>query len=188
MTDALAAALETPAYDDEAVLRLVELLAEADSRDDEHAARTALARLGGRPRLLVRLDERIRRITWRYADQPAPAFDMLLRRFTEGRRTPIALAVAALHRDGRVRERAVVAIAARPFPELVALLVLRADDWVPQVRNPARAALARLLSDDPGRFLPGAVPMAVKLADRFRGHFARELVTAAVLAAPDQVR
>ncbi|WP_433720705.1 HEAT repeat domain-containing protein [Actinoplanes sp. CA-051413] len=188
MTDALTAALETPAYDDEAVLRLVELLVEADSRDDELAARTALSRLGGRPRLLVRLDERIRRITWRYADESAPAFDMLLRRFAKGRRTPIALAAAALHRDGRVRERAVVAIAARPLPELVALLVLRADDWVPQVRNPARAALTRLLSDDPGRFLPGAVPMAVKLADRFRGHFARELVTAAVLAAPDDVR
>jgi hypothetical protein len=158
MTDALTAALETPAYDDEAVLRLVELLVEADSRDDELPARTALARLGGRPRLLVRLDERIRRITWRYADEPAPTFDMLLQQFAKGRRTPIALAAAALHRGGRVRERAVVAIAARPLPELTALLVLRAEDWVPQVRNPARTALTRLLSDDPGRFLPGAVP------------------------------
>ncbi|GAA3915304.1 HEAT repeat domain-containing protein [Actinoplanes auranticolor] len=188
MTDALTAALETPAYDDEALLRLVDLLAQADSRDDEFAARTALARLGGRPRLLLRLDESIRRITSRYADRPAPAFEMLLERFAKGRRTPIALAFAALHRDGRVRERAVAAIAARPLPELVSLLVLRADDWAPQVRNPARAALTRLLSDQPGRYLAGAVPMAVKLTDRYRGRFAQVLVAAAVLAAPDDVR
>ncbi|MGW4940136.1 HEAT repeat domain-containing protein [Actinoplanes sp. NPDC004185] len=111
-----------------------------------------------------------------------------MRRFANGRRTPIAIAFAALHRDGRIREGAVAALAARPFPEMVAPLVLRADDWAAQVRNPARAALTRLLSDDPGRFLPGAVPMAVKLADRYRGRFALSLVTAAVLAAPDDVR
>jgi len=105
----------------------------------------------------------------------------------DARRTPIAVVVACMHRDGRVRERAVVAVA-RTLPELTFLLVLRADDWVAQVRKPARAALTRLLSEDPGRFLPSAVPMAVKLADRHRGRFAWALVTDAVLAAPDDVR
>src|SRR4051794_24602142 len=72
-----------------------------------------------------------------------------------------------------------------------------------QVRGPARAALSRLLGAEPAPgtgsvpgpidaasepFLVAAVPMAVKLADRYRGRFAFGLVHAAVLAAPDDLR
>lgn len=188
MTNALAAAIETHSYDTEAFGRLLALLAEADVAGDELAALAALARIGGRPRLLLRMDEGIRRLSWRYADRVPAGFELLQARFENGDGGPIAVAVSSLHRSGRIRERAVRSLVAHPLPELTSFLVLRADDWVAQVRGPARAALARLLAGEPERFLASAVPMAVKLADRYRGRYALELVTAAVLAAPDDLR
>ena len=123
-----------------------------------------------------------------YADRAAAGFELLRARFEDGDGGPIAVAVSSLHGSGRIRERAVRSLVARPLPELTSFLVLRADDWVAQVRGPARAALARQLAEEPERFLASAVPMAVKLAGRYRGRHVLELVTAAVLAAPDDVR
>jgi HEAT repeat protein len=188
MTDALTAAIDAPRYDDAAVVRLLELLAAADAGGSPAAALDALGRIGRHPRLLLRLDEGIRRITWQYADRPVPAIEALLARAERDGAGPIAVAVGSLHRYGRVRERVVRSLAARALPELTPFLVLRVDDWVGPVRQLARETLARLLDGDRGPILKAAVPTAVKIADRDRGRYAFELVHAAVLAAPDDLR
>jgi len=68
------------------------------------------------------------------------------------------------------------------------VVILRAGDWVGQIRKPARTELARVLAEESEKYLPRAVPMAVKLAGRYHGRYAYDLVTAAVLAAPAEVR
>src|SRR5689334_11186481 len=107
MIDALNAAIDTHSYDTAAFVRLVDLLAAADAAGDEAAALAALGRIGGRPRLLLRLDEGIRRSSWRYSDLVPSGFELLRARFDHGDGGPIAAAVGSLHRSGHVRERAV---------------------------------------------------------------------------------
>ncbi|MBX7266362.1 hypothetical protein KIF24_10215 [Micromonospora sp. Llam7] len=76
---------------------------------------------------------------------------------------------------------------ARPCPEVMPFLVLRAGDWVRPVRDRARAGLALLLADDPGRYLPAVLPMALRLDARRRGGFAVTQIRAALMSAPAQV-
>lgn len=56
------------------------------------------------------------------------------------------LLTLACHPDGRVREAAVHLLARRRGPLSTALLLVRAVDWVPQVRAPARQALRERLT------------------------------------------
>ncbi|WP_049796888.1 hypothetical protein [Actinosynnema mirum] len=75
----------------------------------------------------------------------------------------LSLALSACHRDGRVREKAVRDIAAAPRPELVPFLVLRTEDWVPQVREAARVALVLALDRSPG-LAEAALGVVVRMA------------------------
>ena len=61
----------------------------------------------------------------------------------------IAVALASVHGNGHVRERAVRAILDRPDPVLAPFLVLRAGHWVRQVRDRAGLGVAVLLAEDP---------------------------------------
>ncbi|WP_436532195.1 hypothetical protein [Actinoplanes sp. HUAS TT8] len=74
-----------------------------------------------------------------------PALDQALR-YSPGRVWDISdtlrLVVQACHRDGRVREAAVVRLAGRSEAAVVAVLALRAGDWVPEVRRAARSVIA----------------------------------------------
>ena len=99
-----------------------------------------------------------------------------------------ALVVKALFADGRVRERAVGLLAASASACLsssssaslaaVPVLVLRAGDWVPQVRERAREAIGALLAADPdGAVLAAAAPMALLLAGRHDGRWSADVVT-----------
>ncbi|MFF5079327.1 HEAT repeat domain-containing protein [Actinoplanes sp. NPDC000266] len=121
------------------------------------------AELVHRPRLLADLDIRSRRA---YGHSPV----LVPESFFLDRPSPLTAALATMSRDGRVRERAVVALA-RPGAAAVFLsfIVLRCGDWVSQVREPARVAVAELLASDLARHLPLALPMAAYTAARHRG-------------------
>lgn len=171
----------------EALEQLVALLADVDARDDRAAALATLREVARSPRLVVALDEHVRAVPWRLPYH-SPHLTRLADRLHRPAPGPIAVAVASSHGDGRVRERAVRAMTAAPDPALVPFLVLRTTDWVPQVRDAARAGLALLLADDAAPYLAAALPSALRVGDRWRGGFAVALVTAAALAAPPEVR
>lgn len=93
---------------------------------------------------------------------------------------PAVRALASLHPDGRLRERAVQAMAEpEAFADHAAgftpFLVLRAADWAEPVREAARAALVDYLERRPD-LLFRAAPPALRLADRHRSDFAIGLV------------
>jgi hypothetical protein len=85
----------------------------------------------------------------------------------------------ALDRSGWVREAAVRELGDSPRPEAIRVLLVRANDWVPQVRAAAAAALTRHLRDD---FLP-AWAAAIDAVDALRS--ARRVDRAALLAPID---
>lgn len=133
---------------------------------------------------LLFLDQALRRgaaICYPADDDPAVA-----RGGFWARPTPLGLALASCHPDGRVRERAVRRIAevladGEAPAGLVAFLVVRTGDWARPVRDPARAALAVLLGADPARLVPAALPAAGAMARRQRGGFARQQILALLM-------
>lgn len=113
----------------------------------------------------------------------SPVLTRLDARLASGPAGPIAVVVASMYGDGRVRERAVRATLERPAGELVPLLVLRTADWVTPIRDRARAGLALLLAGDPGGCLPAALPTILAVESRTRAGFARSQALAALLTA-----
>ena len=180
---------------------LDELLALATAPvEAQWAALHALVR---RPRLVTRLDQRMRTTVYvRAPDRdtapgvdhwtalPSRADDPRVRAAASPRNVagpPAAVVLAAMARSGRMREDAVAAMAARPAPELLPFLALRCGDWVGKVREPARAAVARLLGDDPVATLDAVLPIAGYTARRERGGWVLRQVRAAVAAAFDRL-
>jgi hypothetical protein len=108
-------------------------------------------------------------------------------RFSDASSGPVATALASTLGDGRVRERAVAAMVARPYAEIMPFLVLRTADWVKQVRDRARAGLAVQLADGPAVNLPAALPMALRLRARSRAAFAVNQLRAALLSVSEEV-
>ncbi|TQM80820.1 hypothetical protein FHX81_3168 [Saccharothrix saharensis] len=164
---------------------MLALLTSVEAAGDEATGLAALTALARRPGAVIRLDVAARR-----THRPEGS----------GRWTapssPLGLALACTHRDGRIRERAVREVVARPLPELVPFLVVRTGDWVREVRDRARAGLAVLLHDDPARFLPAAAGVGLRIERWLRGTFVRNqlLATAtdprapleSLLASPDR--
>jgi hypothetical protein len=140
-----------------------------------------------RRRAVIRLDEHARRELW-HSPRYTPLIAGVASRQHDGSIGPVGLALASTHGDGRVREAAVVQILAAPATELVPFLVVRASDWVQQVRDRARAGLALLLTDDPAAMLPAALGMIVLVDGRLRGGFARTQLVAALTTAPVALR
>ncbi|WP_432049893.1 hypothetical protein [Verrucosispora sp. NA02020] len=165
---------------------LVEVLLEVDAAGDEVTAGSALMLVAGAAGLVVRLDRHARQAPW-YGPSQESALWRVGARFSVASSGPVAMALASMHGDGRIRERAVAAMVGRPCPEVMPFLVLRAGDWVKPVRDRARAGLALLLADDPGRYLPAVLPMALRLDARLRGGFAVTQVQAALLSSPPEV-
>lgn len=162
---------------------LLEVLTDVDLIGDDDLGDAALRILGERPALVVRLDEDARRALW-----PSNMLDRLVMRLDGASPGPIAVALAGTHRDGRIRERAVRALADRPSPGLMPFLAVRTGDWVTPVRDRARAALALLLADDPAAYLPPALPTILLTEPRLRGGFAYGQALAALITAPERVR
>lgn len=108
---------------------------------------------GASPRTLAALDARARRRT-SAPGRTGDAVTVAAVEALEDGRTA-ALGVAALHRDGRVREAAVRRLARDPDPLALAFLLLRASDPVAPVRDAARDALeARLAAGPVDAFVP----------------------------------
>ncbi|MGC9667675.1 hypothetical protein ACNTMW_14100 [Planosporangium sp. 12N6] len=167
--------------------RLVEVLADVEETGGEDLGRAALGVLSELPRVVARLDEHARRALWYPSYQP-PVLARLVARVDAGAAGPIAVALATTHRDGRIREKAVAALLARPCPELMPFLVLRTGDWVAPVRDRARAGLAVLLANDSGSYLPAVLPTTLVVAGHRRGGFAHAQMLAALITAPTPVR
>jgi HEAT repeat protein len=171
----------------QAVGALVGVLADVDLVGDDGLAGEALRVLGQRPALVARIDEYARRVLW-YSTGSSRLLGRLAVGLDRGSPGPIVVALASTHRDGRIRERAVTVLLDRPSPELMPFLALRTGDWVTPVRDRARAGLALLLADDPGTYLPAALPTIVLMEARLRGGFAYGQALAALVTAPARVR
>lgn len=74
------------------------------------------------------------------------------------------LGLLSMVRDGRIRERAVRALLDGPDGDVNHFLLLRADDWVPQVREPAERAISERMNTERGPALLAVLPV---LWDRF---------------------
>lgn len=112
----------------------------ADATSERIAWLTGLS-----PRILVRVDERARFMSWIQARPLAPpdawrAVDLHAR-------SGLPAMVAALHPSGYLREAAVRALSDVPVPAATRMLALRATDHVEKVRRRAQAALLTRLSD-----------------------------------------
>jgi hypothetical protein len=111
---------------------------------------------------------------WLCWDEPGATFH----RPPDSSDTVPALCVKALFADGRTREQAVRLLAASGSLAGLPVLGLRAADWVPQVRETARAAIvSRLNADVDGAALATVAPMALHLARRYHGRWLAELTT-----------
>lgn len=87
----------------------------------------------------------------------------------------LRLVVAGCHRDGRIREAAVVHLADHPHPAVLAVLALRTVDWVAEVRQRARAAVDAWLSSPRGS-LTQLAELAFALRGRDQGAWLAERV------------
>ncbi|MGW3898952.1 hypothetical protein ACWD6L_27560 [Micromonospora profundi] len=166
---------------------LASLLTDVAATDDSDLGRAALAVIAESPRLTAWLDNSARQTVW-HRPSRSSQLNQLIKRLHQPTVAPLVAALASIHSDGHVRERAVRVMLTDRSPDLLPFLALRTGDWVAQVREPARAGLALLLADDPARYLPAALPMALLMDARTRGGFAVNQVTAALLSAPPAVR
>jgi HEAT repeat protein len=78
------------------------------------------------------------------------------------------LGVLSFNADGRVRELATRALAGLSGGEEVPFLLLRANDWVSQVLEPARNALLRRCSEQHAATFAGALPLVERIAAKRR--------------------
>jgi len=131
---------------------------QSEERGIAEAAAAAVTRLldGVRPEELVWLDGvmRVRLVTTGYGAWTLLRTDgvPLLCRFP-GAEVPL-LGMASFHRDGFVREQAVELLAQRHDGGELPYLLIRANDWVPQVREAAQEAIrARLQPGYAGHFV-----------------------------------
>jgi hypothetical protein len=95
----------------------------------------------------------------------------------------LRLVVAGCHRDGRIREAAVVHLADQMHPAVLAVLALRTVDWVVEVRQRARAAVDGWLSSSRGS-LTQLAEMAFALRGRGQGAWLAERVEGALRDLP----
>lgn len=81
----------------------------------------------------------------------------------------LRLVVAGCHHDGRIREAAVVRLADQRHPAAVAVLALRACDWVAEVRQAARTAVTDWSSPPGGPAFTLFAELAFALGARREG-------------------
>ncbi len=79
-----------------------------------------------------------------------------------------ALGLLSFHWSGYVREAAVGRLARRPDAGAIAFLLLRANDWVPQVRNRAKKALTQAVSTAGPAAFARVLPFVTRLSQTRR--------------------
>ncbi|MFJ8916339.1 hypothetical protein [Amycolatopsis sp. NPDC102389] len=154
---------------------LVEALVRVDKSGDAAEIAAAFEAITATPALIATLDG-----YWRH-DR---ALDDVARSLRARRAGLLTTAIAASHRDGRVRELAVTRLLARPCPEILPFLLLRMTDWAAPVRDVARAGVVRLLHDDPATYLRPAAETMLHLGRRRRGGFGMRQLYAAAYDVP----
>lgn len=82
------------------------------------------------------------------------------------------------HSNGLVREAAVRELGEQPSPEALTALLERLNDWVPQIRTLAKAALQRYLTSEYAAELLYALPQLMALAGRQRDDHSPTLAAA----------
>ena len=135
------------------------------------------------PRVWLRLDVASRRAWWHAPRWSAAAAGRLIR----GELSPLGLTVAACHLDGYVREAAVACLAETDEQLALPVLALRAADWVPQVRDRARAALEHRLAEPSGAALLETAPVGLALRDRHAGRWLADRIDTVFREGPDEV-
>ncbi|MBB2746422.1 UNVERIFIED_ORG: HEAT repeat protein [Microbispora rosea subsp. rosea] len=145
--------------------------------DREHAEHAVDALAAAPLRLWPELDL-ARRRGWYSAltDVAAPVPD-----------TPLAVLAAACAYDGRERERAVRHPAMRHDPRLLPILVIRAADWVAEVRSAAADVLDQVLAAPTAAVLETVAPVAVRLGGRRHGEAVVHMVRDAITRTSDEV-
>src|SRR5882757_4986201 len=166
-----------------------DLVAAVRAMDAAGESATALDFLAAHPHMVLRLDEAVRRTAERRHEYVAGGPEKADQSPLADGVSPLGLALAASHPDGRVRRRAVgrlrELLGRRQAPTtLVPFLVLRTADWAGPVRELARAALAVLLHDDPKQLVPAAAPVTLLVSRRERGTFARQQLVSALISLP----
>lgn len=154
---------------------LVDALVRVDKSGDAAEITAAFATITETPALVVALDE-----YWRYER----ALDDIALSLRTGKAGLLTTAIAASHRNGRIRELAVTRILANPRPEILPFLLLRMTDWASPVRDVARMGVVRLLHDDPSTYLRPAAETMLHLRRRRRGGFGVQQLYAAAYDAP----
>ncbi|RZS37491.1 hypothetical protein EV193_10546 [Herbihabitans rhizosphaerae] len=103
------------------------------------------------------------------------------------RPTLAALVLASLGRDGHQRQAAVEHLVGLDQPLTSPLLALRAADWVPQVRDPARAACERRLSERPAEVFTALAPVAFAVGSRQAGAWLADALRGCLRDGPPDV-
>ncbi|WP_329367631.1 hypothetical protein OG896_21160 [Streptomyces sp. NBC_00669] len=177
------AAVNGPESDDK-------LVAALRGMDTAGEGATALLLLTDQPRVVLRLDEAVRRTSeYSFRRGPRGGRTEVDPSALAADTTPLGIALASCHPDGRIRERAVRRthlLLRQPQPPvgLAPFLVLRTADWAGPVRDRARAALAVLLHEHPKSLVPAAAPLTLLIVRRERGDFARQQLVSALLSSP----
>jgi hypothetical protein len=166
------------------------LVAALRGMDTAGEAATALRFLADQPRVVLRLDEALRQTSeYRFGRTTRAGHAEVDQSALAAETSPLGVALASCHPDGRIRERAVgrmQLLLRQPQPPmgLVPFLVLRTADWAGPVRDRARAALAVLLHEDPKSLVLAAAPLTLLIVRRERARFAQQQLMSAVMSSP----
>ena len=127
------------------------------------------------PRHVVALDEWLRHGAW-YRDRTWP--DLRPSALTRLLRLPqdlahLLLAIACCHHNGHVREAAIEHLAAADADVAVPFLLVRVNDWVPEVRAAADGALEKYLDPAKAGRVVACLPLLERLAPGTRASHGR---------------
>lgn len=156
------------------------LIATDQNGDDQLGARAADLLVDAGPTLWKNLDLASRRIWWATPEWANTAQEGI----TRGDPSTLARVVASFHPVGFVREAAVARLGESSDDVALPALALRSADWVPQVRDRARIALAHRVSRSVDALL-GVGPLAVAIAGRAQGGWLFDLLEEAVAGLSD---
>lgn len=160
----------------EDVLRLAEYLFGYRQAEDESLISRAL--VGIAPAQLPALEEAIRQI-WRGGRREPP---FVQRALSGAVNEPALFRLISFHPDGHVREAAVARLASSEDGSELPFLLLRCDDWVPQVRSAAERAVMPRLRDENAAAVTRNFSLIARLALRGRAEELLAKVAAAVVS------
>lgn len=156
----------------------------AVARDGDPHLRAAAVDAIGAPeaRWWVAVDEALRERWW-----SAPLLSRAIAAdLADGTVTLLGVVLAGCHHNGRIREAAIARLADHGHPAAIAVLALRAADWVAEVRTHARAVLEAHIPATTGPALAVLAELAFALRRRRQGEWLAQRVEALLRELPAQ--